>query len=113
MPLDFTFRAKLWKWQGGEASWHFMTLPKTVSRQIEKRTIRVGFGSVPVTATVGEVTWKTSIFPDSKRGAYLLPVKAAVRAGAKLTPDRAAQVHIRIGGDDGDRAPPRAARARR
>ncbi|MCY7364762.1 MAG: DUF1905 domain-containing protein [Frankiaceae bacterium] len=29
--------------------------------------------------TVGGTTWSTSIFPDTKRGAYLLPVKKDVR----------------------------------
>jgi len=29
--------------------------------------------------TVGGSTWSTSVFPDTKRGSYLLPVKKAVR----------------------------------
>lgn len=38
-----------------------------------------GWGSIPVTVTLGKSTWKTSIFPDKKAGTYLLPLKAAVR----------------------------------
>jgi hypothetical protein len=34
---------------------------------------------VPVTITLGKTTWKTSIFPDKKLHAYLLPIKADVR----------------------------------
>jgi lipopolysaccharide export system protein LptA len=32
-----------------------------------------------VKATTGATTWETSIFPDSKRDTYLLPLKAKVR----------------------------------
>ena len=32
-----------------------------------------------VNATIGATTWETSIFPDTKSGSYLLPVKAEVR----------------------------------
>ncbi|MFC1733311.1 DUF1905 domain-containing protein, partial [candidate division KSB1 bacterium] len=37
------------------------------------------FGSVPVEVTVGGTTWETSVFPNSKDGTYILPVKAPVR----------------------------------
>lgn len=40
---------------------------------------RRGFGSVRVRVTVGATTWSTSIFPDKKSEAYVLPVKALVR----------------------------------
>ena len=46
--------------------------------------IRAGFGSVRVAATVGTTSWRTSIFPDSKTGTYLLPVKKEVRDAEKL-----------------------------
>ena len=31
-------------------------------------------------ATIGETTWRTSVFPDSERAGFLLPLKAEVRA---------------------------------
>jgi hypothetical protein len=37
-----------------------------------------------VEATIGSTTWSTSIFPDSTRGAYVLPVKKAVRRAEDL-----------------------------
>ena len=43
-----------------------------------------GFGSVKVEATVGGTTWQTSLFPDSKRAAYVLPVKKAVRSAESI-----------------------------
>lgn len=38
-----------------------------------------GWGSLPVVVTLGKTSWKTSIFPDKREGAYLLPLKADVR----------------------------------
>ena len=43
-----------------------------------------GWGSLPVTVTIGKTSWKTSIFPDAKAGAYLLPLKADVRKKEKI-----------------------------
>ena len=37
-----------------------------------------GFGSVRVEARIGDVTWRTSVFPLNS-GGYILPVKADVR----------------------------------
>jgi len=42
------------------------------------------FGSVRVAVTIGTTSWRTSIFPDSKTGTYLLPVKKEVRDAEKL-----------------------------
>lgn len=74
-------KAEAWKWQGS-AAWHFITLDKKSAAAVKKTQEgkkRIGWGSVPVVATVGQTSWKTSIFPDSKRGSYLLPLKASVR----------------------------------
>lgn len=80
----YRFDAELWLWDG-EAAWHFVTLPEDVSDDIGVRaTARRGFGSVRVRVTVGASTWATSVFPDSKRGAYLLPVKRQVREAEGL-----------------------------
>ena len=63
------------------AGWHFVTLPKKQSEIIKKTfgAMRRGWGSLPVVATIGKTGWETSIFPDKKTGAYLLPLKADVR----------------------------------
>lgn len=63
------------------AGWHFTAIPKKESGEIKKRFggMQKGWGSLPVTATIGETSWDTSIFPDARSGTYLLPLKAAVR----------------------------------
>lgn len=76
---EFTCTAKVWVYPG-VGGWHFVYLPKTATQLIaQSRTKRVGFGFVPVTATIGNTTWSTTLFPSKKEGVYMLALKAAVR----------------------------------
>jgi len=83
---NFKLRAKLWRYSTGAAAWHFLTLPKKQSAYLKQHfgLLQNGWGSVRVSITVGKTSWLTSIFPDKKAGAYLLPIKAAVRKNEKL-----------------------------
>jgi hypothetical protein len=78
--LNLTFSAELWMYHG-KGAWYFLTLPKEDFEQIKflSSQHQRGWGSVRVTASIGQTTWSTSVFPDTKAGAYLLPVKAEVR----------------------------------
>lgn len=80
MQLDETFKAKLWTQESTNA-WHFVTLPADLSKRIRVLTTgqRKPFGSFHVTCRTGLSTWETSLFHDTKREAFLLPVKADVR----------------------------------
>ena len=45
-----------------------------------------GFGSVRVEVTLGETTWRTSVFPEAASGCFVLPVKKAVRRAEGVDP---------------------------
>ena len=77
--------APLWLWSGESASWHFITVPEGLAAEIRAHSLlqRGGFGSVRVEATINDVTWRTSVFPQ-KSGGYILPVKAEVRRRANI-----------------------------
>ena len=71
------------------AGWYFALVDKKTSEKIKKNQEgrkRKGWGSIPVTATVGKTKWKTSIFP-SKDGTFLLPLKAKVRKEESIYED--------------------------
>lgn len=76
----YRFEADLWRYSG-DAAWFFVTVPEQQSADIRESLVgpRRGFGSVRVQVTVGQSTWRTSVFPQSKEGTYVLPVKKAVR----------------------------------
>ena len=75
-----------------------MTVPPDVSDDIEARSAGSarGFGSVRVQAQIGTTSWATSVFPDSERGAYVLPVKKAVRIGEAIDPGDQVMVELRL-----------------
>ena len=93
----FEFAAPLWRYPGADG-WHFVSLPPGISTDITDIStgIRRGFGSVRVAVTVGSTSWRTSIFPASKTGAYLLPVKKAVRVAERLEVGDQVKVHLEI-----------------
>lgn len=63
------------------AAWRFLGLPTKEAKEIKENYGKSakGWGSLPVTVTIGKTTWDTSIFPDKKSGTYLLPLKGQVR----------------------------------
>jgi hypothetical protein len=81
----YQFKAKIWIYSG-VAAWHFITVPENVSKKIKNEfgDMAQGWGSLPINATIGQTTWKTSIFPDKKLNAYLLPIKKDVRKSEKI-----------------------------
>ena len=97
MTIRYDATGEIWSYVG-KSVWCFLTLPQDVSQGV--RTIRGkpsrGWGSVRVEATLGGSTWRTSIFPDSKSGAFLLPLKAEVRAKEGIGPGDTVSVSIEI-----------------
>lgn len=93
----YRFRARVSKWQG-DSAWHFATLPFDIADEIEERTahVRRGFGSVRVEVTIGDTTWQTSVFPDTKSESYVLPVKAPVRKAERIGTGDEATFELRV-----------------
>ncbi len=82
--MQHTFTAELWLWDARQSdTWTFVTVPPEVCAAIEDAADalgpRAGFGSVKVQARIGATVWRTSVFPDSGSGCFVLPVKRAVR----------------------------------
>jgi hypothetical protein len=77
-----TVTSLLWIWKGSDAAgrWYFITVPEEQSHAFGSPR---GFGSVKVEARIGDVVWRTSVFPLNS-GGYLLPVKKAVRTRANI-----------------------------
>ncbi len=90
-----TFDAELWRWEARSDSWWFVSLPAGLSEEIADTPIPPrGFGSRRVRVTIGSSTWETSVFPESKGGVYVLPVKKAIRAAEGL--DEGARVEVTL-----------------
>jgi hypothetical protein len=91
--------APLWLWSAEGGSWHFITIPADEAVEIRLESaasgIYRGFGSVRVEASINDIAWKTSIFPQ-KSGGYLLPVKAKVRRDAGIAADDVVTVSLEL-----------------
>jgi hypothetical protein len=91
----FSFTAAVWE-HDGQGAWHFVSLPENEADDIDEmfgHRAR-GFGSIRVEVTIGATVWRTSIFPDTKRGTYVLPVKKAVRLAERLTVGGSAAIEL-------------------
>lgn len=108
MNNPFKLKAKIWIYEGSSShssnaaamkgEWHFITIPKIQSDTIKKifGSLSRGWGSLPVIATIGNTSWKTSIFPDKKLGSYLLPVKLGVRRIEKIKNGDIVSLNLKI-----------------
>ena len=90
---DLSFEAEVIEWRG-PAPFYFVAVPPEHVDEVRyaARLASYGWGVVPVEATVGEVTFRTSLFP--RNGGYLLPLKVSVRKTGKL--ELGMQVRIRM-----------------
>lgn len=86
--IDFT--GKVWVWTSGQGAktrekkpvrWFFVTVEgePAAALKLAGLGLTAGFGSLPVRASIGATTWRTSVFPQKESGGWLLPLKAAVR----------------------------------
>ena len=93
--MVYTFKSKVVVYPGMSA-WRFIGLPKKEAQQIKEKFGKraKGWGSLPVTATIGKTTWGTSIFPDKKSATYLLPLKAHVRKAEGIADTDSVQCRI-------------------
>ena len=92
------FEAELWIWDARRAdTWTFVSLPGEASEEIRELAggSRRGFGSLRVRVTVGGSRWATSIFPGGG-GAYVLPIKRAVRTAEALDVGDSATVTVEL-----------------
>ena len=75
----YTIKAKMFAYTVDATSWYFVSVDKAISAEIKAKAMRkVGFSFVPVEVTVGETTWRTTLFP-TKEGPYILALKKMVR----------------------------------
>lgn len=93
------FEAELWVWSAKEGdAWVFVTVPEELSEEIRQTAGEPrGFGSVRVEATIGDTTWRTSVFPNSDdAGTFALPLKKAVRKAEALEVGEVTRVGLRV-----------------
>jgi hypothetical protein len=81
--VQVTFVGEVIYWRG-PSPWHFVAIPDGESHFIADHAAELtyGWGAIPVRASIGDVSFTTSLFP--KDGRYFLPVKSVVRTQTKI-----------------------------
>ena len=82
--LQISFETRIFEWRGPQP-YFFAKIPAAHVEALRStaRLVTYGWGMIPVEARIGDVAFKTAIYP--KDGAYLLPLKAAARRKANVT----------------------------
>ena len=78
--------APLGRWHGERGTYHLVTITgeEAEALQVHEAMHRLafgarrGFGSVKVTARIGDSEWTTSVFPQNKRSEWVLLVSKKV-----------------------------------
>ncbi|MFI9168926.1 DUF1905 domain-containing protein [Streptomyces lincolnensis] len=76
--MHLVFAGPVIEWRG-PAPYYFVVVPDEESADIREVAAMAtyGWGVIPVAARIGGTSFETSLFP--RNGAYLLPLKKAVR----------------------------------
>ncbi|MFD7913521.1 MULTISPECIES: DUF1905 domain-containing protein [unclassified Streptomyces] len=97
--MRMVFASQVIEWRG-PAPFYFVPVPEEPSADVRQvaSAATYGWGVVPVEASIGEVTFETSLFP--REGGYLLPVKNAVRTplGLGAGDDVTVEMTVRLPG---------------
>lgn len=96
IDLNYHFEAELWIYPA-PTPWVFLTMPTEASDEVKffKKT-RTGFGSVKLTITIGDTTWKTSGFPSKQDNAFIIPIKKEVRKAENISAGDKVAVDVHI-----------------
>lgn len=92
---EFRFRTGIIEWRG-PAPFYYAPIPDSQAGEVRAlaKVASYGWGCVPVEATIGGVTFTTSLFPKGET--YLLPLKVAVRRKINVTVGDAVDVTMTI-----------------
>ena len=92
-PIEFDGLVVEWR---GPAPYYFIAIPVEESEDVKLAAKGLEYwGQVPVLVTIGRTDFRTALFP--KGGAYLLPVRDAVRRATGVELDDLISVTLRVG----------------
>lgn len=92
MKSDITLKGIIQKFSGS-GGWYYVTVPEKYTEELKQR--RRAWGMYPITAHVGDTTWKTKLM--MKKGAdFFVALKAAVRNEEKLAVGNQVTVSFRL-----------------
>ena len=104
MSESITAKLPLQRWQGDRGTYHLVTFTgaeaevlagRALIQKLETGRTR-GFGSLKVTAQIGETAWKTSVFPQQRKAEWILLISKKVMKLEGLEPGTNAVIMLKI-----------------
>lgn len=93
--MGWVFEGQVVEWRG-PAPYYYVPMPVEDAEDLKDAARGLEYwGQVAVTATIGETTFTTALFP--KDGTYLLPLKAAIRRAEEIDLDDVVDVALVLG----------------
>ncbi|EAQ27885.1 hypothetical protein NAP1_09832 [Erythrobacter sp. NAP1] len=104
MSETITATLPLRRWQGEKAVYHLVTFTGEEAETIAGHALMEkleygrsrGFGSVKVSACIGDTVWKSSVFPQNKKSEWVLLVSKKVMRAEDLAAGDEVEVRITI-----------------
>lgn len=90
-----SFTGPVFEWRG-PAPYLFVAVPEDEAAEIEEVAagISYGWGMIPADVTIGGTTWYTALWP--RDGAYVVPLKVAIRRAEQIDLDDVVTVHLSL-----------------
>ncbi len=94
----------LTRWQGDRGTYHLVTFTgaeaEALAMHARLRRLEFGrqrgFGSVKITARIGDSEWKTSVFPQKQQSEWVLLVNKKVMRAERLSQGKAVSVALTL-----------------
>lgn len=80
VKIQYEFTGTVWQ-HSAIGGWFFVSLPIEMAAEIRQhaKILEEGWGRMKATAKIGDTTWDTALWFDTKLGTYLLPIKSEIR----------------------------------
>ncbi|MEM6826356.1 MAG: DUF1905 domain-containing protein [Pseudomonadota bacterium] len=92
MSETLTATLPLQRWQGDRGTYHLVTFGNADAEALTAQAVMErlefgrsrGFGSLKVTARIGDTEWRTSVFPQKKQSEWVLLISRKVMRAENL-----------------------------
>ena len=102
MSESLTANLPLKRWEGDRGTYHLVTFTGPEAEALAAHALmerlelgqRRGFGSIKLTARIGETEWRTSVFPQKHQSEWVLLISKKVMRAQGLVPGEDTQVTL-------------------
>ena len=102
MSETLTANLPLKRWEGDRGTYHLVTFSGPEAEALGAHALmerlemgqRRGFGSIKLTARIGDTEWRTSVFPQKRQSEWVLLISKKVMRAQDLVPGEDTQVTL-------------------